>query len=147
VKKAVMTTTNNMESATTETHLPFKKEIMAGTPGMKMAVAEDMLAGQFRLLHIMRMPRLEEPAKEDPDHPQATKAFTMVQAEAKEAVVEADQEEAIITGTLDSLMAHTVEVDTHPLCTAITKIIKLKIKRAKVLLRKLNHPLTTVTSI
>jgi hypothetical protein len=136
-----MTTTNSMES-TTETHLPSKKEIMAGTLGMKMAAAEDMLADQFRLHLIMLIPRLEEPAKEDLGHPQATKASMMDQAEAREAVAEADQEEATIIGTQDSLMAHTVEVDTHLLFTAITKIIKPKRKRAKVLLRMNNPPIT-----
>jgi hypothetical protein len=145
VKKAVMTTTNNMES-TTETVLPSKKEIMAGTPGTKMAAVEDMPADLFHLLLIMRMLILEGPDKEDPGHPQATRASTMAQAGDREAVAEADKEEGIITGTLDSQMAHTVEVDTRHLCTATTKTTKPKRKRAKVLSRTLN-PLTTVISI
>jgi hypothetical protein len=145
-----MTTTNNMES-TTETLLSSKKEIMAETTGMKMeetvVVAEDMPVDLFRLLLIMRMPSLEGPDKEDLGHPRATRASTMAQAVSREAVVEADQEEAaIIIGTLDFQMAHTVEVDTHHLCTATTKTIKHKKKRAKVRSRTLN-PLTTVISI
>ena len=94
---------------------------MAGTPEPTMAMAEDMPVDRFRLLPIMRMPRLEEPAKEDLGHPQVIRAFTMVQAEAREAVAEADKEEGIMGGTLDSQMAHTVEVVTRHLCTAKTK--------------------------